>query len=723
MPTRIPLSPVLILLSRVWERKKWRRKRVRDKVKKPLLLMRSLVRCLHSSLPRGATSSGLRCCRNCHGLPADAGLSKAAVNPPFMGLVDVMGTSKKPPPAQNCEGAGVRCSSGMPLGQIARDVAACSSRHHNASESLNGAHSDGGGNADCSAGEDACGGNSFYSVRIADRYGMPAELPPGAPKSFKDLADLCPTDTLRRQLQELLRMRGWSNMTVTQRSTIPLALEHRDVLCIAPTATGKTFSYIFPSVLRLVSKVGFVTSPDPTEEGAASGDLNRPSIERLMKDKIARGEVCRYCELSVADVRICPLTGTPHPSPVPEEEAKQQRAPMWVGELSSVAEPMLLVLVPTSQLVMQVYQLCKLLDADMHVKFLVRASSAEEQRKHLNALEQCDVLITTPETMLPALYKRKLSLKRVKVLILDEVDDLVSTNHFEQIKIILGALPKGHQRPQRLLFGASLPPVAYQMIKEQMLLPSHRFVLIDAKTDGLGHPIVPVIGTGCGTTVCASITHLVLMVSQAEKISKLAWLYSSGKLTRDQRTLIFCNSRNNVAYVRERLQNLVSDLHITTLTSRTSATAKVGVMKLFNSGASTCLVCTDLLSRGIDFNNVIYVVHYDMPTEFDTWVHRSGRCGRQGLKGYCYTFFQPESVRLAKPLVAHLRQTRQVVPPKLQEYAQQSLIDLFKTSLFYHPTRPYRRGDPQRQHPVLGRGTPRFPDYNQSRLNKNFRPL
>ncbi|RNF26569.1 putative DEAD/DEAH box helicase [Trypanosoma conorhini] len=555
---------------------------------------------------------------------------------------------------------------------------------------------------------------SPYMVQIADRYGMPAELPPGASQSFEELEALCPSGKLREQLQRLRVSRRWEALTEVQRVTIPLILDHRDLLCIAPTATGKTFCYVFPSMLRLLLHAG--EHENAADDGGSDG-LDRSNVEKLLKEKIARGEVCRYCELGMADVKLCPVTGTPHP-PMHELLDKQLRPAMRLSELTSVAEPRLLVLVPTSQLVAQVYQLYTQLHADFRVKFLVRASSAEEQKRHLKALESCDVLITTPETMLPALYKRKLTLKRVRMLVMDEVDELVSVNHFEKLKIILGALPKAHERPQRLLFGASLPPVAYQMIREQMLLPSHRFVLADLKTDKLGHALV-----GGSTTVSAAITHVIFMVSQVEKINKLAWLYSTGKLSADQRTLIFCNSRHNVAYVCERLQKLVPGLHVTTLTSRSSATGKVGTLKLFRSGVSTCLVCTDILSRGIDFEKVVYVVHYDTPLEFDTWIHRSGRCGRHGVSGYCYTFFQPESVKLAKPLVAHLRQTRQMIPPKLQEYANQSLVDTFKSSLFYHPTRSYRSSDPQRQHPVMGRGAPRFPDYKQDRLNQNFRPL
>lgn len=568
---------------------------------------------------------------------------------------------------------------------------------------------------------------SVYTVHIADKLGMPAELPKDAPKTFNDLLALCPSP-LREQLQQMMETRRWQHLTDVQRAAIPLALEYRDLLCIAPTATGKTFSYVFPTMLRLLLD----DTASSTSQGGADGDedaldLSRRSVESLLAEKIRRGEVCRYCELSVAENRVCPMTGVPHPPPPdPVWDALalgKGRRPQRLEELTTVAEPRVLVLVPTTQLAQQVQQVFRNLHCDLTIRSLVRASTAEEQKTYLKALDGCDVLISPPETLLPALLKHKLSLRRVRTLVLDEVDDIVSVNHFEPLKIILGALPKKQDRPQRLLFGASLPPAAYQMIKERMLLPSHRFVLADVKMNQRGQ-VVTVAGDTRGGLVTSpgTITHLVFMVGRVEKIQKLAWLYKTGKLNADQKTLIFCNSRHNVAYVRDRLQELVPDVHFTTLTSQSSATAREGVLKMFKSGVSTCLICTDLLSRGMDFHKVVYVVHYDMPTEMPVWIHRSGRCGRNGMPGYCYTFFQPENVRMAKPLAAHLRQNKQLIPPKLAEYAKQSFVDVFTGSLFHDPTRPYRRDDPQNAASALGRGTPVYPDYRQEGVQKHFRP-
>ncbi|KPI87005.1 putative DEAD/DEAH box helicase putative RNA helicase [Leptomonas seymouri] len=584
---------------------------------------------------------------------------------------------------------------------------------------------------------------------IVDALGMPADLPNGAPRTFGDLLELSPT-ILREQLQRLIECKGYRVLTAVQAAAIPLMLEYRDVLCIAPTATGKTLCYVYASLLRLLlNDINGCSSRPPASPLDSGVNLNRRQVEAFLQEKIDKGEVCPYCELEIAGTSVCPMTGFPHPSPSEVESdlamRSQERRAMRLEELrSSVAEPRVLVLVPNSQLAHQVYTFYRSLHCDYRIHFMVRASNPEEQRKYLQALEKgVDVLVCAPETMLPAMYKHKLSLKRVQTLIIDEVDDIVSVNHFEPLKIILGSLPKGALRPQRLLFGASLPPVAYEMIKSKMLMPSHRFVLVDLKTptreEATLSPASKISlggGTAAGAdsaaasidgvlTARANLRHVTFMVGRAEKVQKLAWLYQTGKLTADQRTLVFCNSRHNVAYVHDKLKTLLPELNVTTLTSHASPTARQGVLKMFRTGVSTCLVCTDLLSRGIDFEKVVYVVHYDMASDMETWMHRCGRCGRGGSlhgQGYIYTFFQPENVKLAKPLVAYLRQQKQLIPPKLQEYAKQSFIDVFNNSLFHHPTRPYRKDDPQHSMSVLGRGTRRFPDYKHGAIHKHFRP-
>lgn len=641
--------------------------------------------------------------------------------------------------------------------------------------------------------------SSRYTVRVVDRFGMPAELLPDAPHSLADLLLLCPP-SLRERVAEFAQSRGWTEWTCVQRHAIPCALEGRDVLWVAPPSTGKTFSYVFPCVLRMARSEAEKQTHLTGGCAADAASWNSPSLQRDVTralrsssasacnddaDRVGDGGMgnvlCRYCELDVRVTRVCPMTGLVHAHPsesadddlASSEAGNKSRAltPRWLSELSTVAEPRVLVLVPTAVLATQVQRIFAALGrGSFRARALVRASSADEQRAFLHSLSESDVLISTPETILPALLRHKLSLRRVQTLVLDEVDTLVSVNYFEPVKMILAALPRHAARPQRLLCGASLPPVVYRMLRDRMLLPTHRFVLVDVARNALGqvdHRALVADARRCAMPssgarapseqkggqctagggdgegapcamdtnsvptkaslavewpTSALHTHVVFMLGRVEKMHKLAWMYQSGLLHPDQRTIVFCNSRHNVGYVHDKLAEMVPNVRVCTMHSRTSATARRGVLRMFESGVASCLVCTDLLSRGVDFEKVVYVVHYDMPAEMETWMHRSGRCGRQGTPGYVYTFFQPENVKLSKPLVAFLRQHQQPVPPKLQEYAKQSFVDVFTSSLFNSPTRPYRASDPQVSTPVLTRGRPRFPDYRQSALQKHFRP-
>lgn len=539
--------------------------------------------------------------------------------------------------------------------------------------------------------------SSSHIIQIFDKLGMPVVDSQKGPETLADLAALAPTSSLKEQLETFFRKRNWSSPTAIQTFAIPLILQHHDVLCVSPTASGKTFAYLFPSIVRvLLAELA----------SKSSGGVSGENIERLVRDNVSAGMFCKYCEMDMNENKVCPATGTLHPTSVSQRDE----------DSSSVSRPLILILEPTSTLVLQVYSTCVALKDHWNVRYLVRASSSQEQKKSLQTLEGADILVTTPETIIPGLIKRKISLDKLKILIADEIDDIVSINHYDAFESILGSLPKGFRRPQRLLFGASLPPVAYELVRERVLHPTHRFVLAEVKkTSNREVPSREFLSRN------HSVKHIIMILSQVEKVQKLLMLFKSGKILVDQRTIIFCNSRHNVAYVADRLKSVLPQLHVTTLSAKASTSAKVGTLKLFLTGVSTCLVCTDILSRGMDFQNVVYVVNYDMPLEMSTWVHRSGRCGRVGQTGYVYSFFQPENVKIAKPLVAYLREHKQLIPPKLREYARQSFLEVFKNSTFSHATRAYRKGDPQNFTPVAGRGTPRYPDYAQRRLSSHKR--
>lgn len=546
--------------------------------------------------------------------------------------------------------------------------------------------------------------SASLKVRIFDKFGIPVPETQQGPQTVEEIIALAPSPRLKQQVEKYTTQHLWSAPSLVQSFTIPLALQHYDVLCIAPPATGKTFAYAFSSMIRLAMK-------DMAQSSASSVmRISGQSVDDVIQQKIKSKQICQYCELDVFETKICPITGTLHPPPISSiSEKKWNRR---LEDLDTIAHPQVLVLAPSSTLVHQIFATYSNISNDLVVRYIVRASSAEEQKKYLQALEGVDILISTPETILPALLKRKLTFKKVKVLIIDEIDEIASNNHFDALKTILASMPKGRSRPQKLLWGASLPPTVYQMLKEDLLEPTHRFVLVERWKSESSNSV----------SEFDNVKQAVLLVGQAEKMQKVLALFQQKKISSERQTIIFCNSRHNVAYVADRLRASFPELNVTTLSAKASHTAKVSTLKLFRSGLSRCLVCTDLLSRGMDLPNVSYVVQYDLPVEMNTWMHRSGRCGRDGKEGVNYSCFQPENAKLAKPLVAFLKENNQFVPPKLQEIARQTFLDFYKNSLFYHPTRAYRRNDPHIRAPVLGRGLPQYPDYKQEKMNKERRP-
>merc|ERR1712176_860598 len=93
-------------------------------------------------------------------------------------------------------------------------------------------------------------------------------------------------------------------------------------------------------------------------------------------------------------------------------------------------------------------------------------------------------------------------------------------------------------------------------------------------------------------------------------------------------------------------------------------------LREFKSLQSTLLIATDVAARGLDVSDIRMVVNFDMPNDMESYIHRIGRTGRAGKKGFAVSFFvQMKNGRMARDLVEILNRTNQVVPPELQQAA------------------------------------------------------
>ena len=93
------------------------------------------------------------------------------------------------------------------------------------------------------------------------------------------------------------------------------------------------------------------------------------------------------------------------------------------------------------------------------------------------------------------------------------------------------------------------------------------------------------------------------------------------------------------------------------------------VLKEFKTGSTTILVATDVAARGLDVDDVKFVINYDYPNNSEDYIHRIGRTGRRDRTGTAYTLFTPNNAPKANDLINVLKEAKQVVNPKLQELA------------------------------------------------------
>jgi superfamily II DNA/RNA helicase len=561
-----------------------------------------------------------------------------------------------------------------------------------------------------------------FDVKVFDKFGMKAP-PPRVPIS-DDPQHLLPVlpDVLRDHVKQHCSRMNIKRWTLPQSTAMGLILEGRDVLCISPTSSGKTMAFLIPSLMQILAHAGHTPgmsmSGDKDSENVGSSDATSQNLSALTRQRIATGEVCKFCEMDVFKTPICSFTGHPHRIPNLDEDAEHRRATDRIKDLSAITEPKLLIIVPTNELVTQVATVAGF----FRCGFKIWGVSNDKQ--FARNIEDSDIVVITPQKAVHLLLRNKLTLRSVRVCVMDEVDSLLSTQFFDEMKVLMSSLPKGADRAQRLLFGATLPPPTFEMIRREMLLPSHRFILATPAS-------TPISASTPSLTVANNshqVTHTVLMVSRVEKLDVLFNLFETGVLRGDQRTIIFCQRGvTSIAHsiqdkLRQGTKPSTQAARTTWISSKQTASERESAMKLFQSGVATVLICSDLIGRGIDFHNVVSVVHFSMPLEIEQWVHRSGRCGRHGMKGYVISMFQPEDMRLAKPLVSILRKNHQLVPPKLQEYASKTFVDKFKNSLFHHPTKGYNPRNPEQHTPVIGRGVAKIPDYQRQAANSKSRP-
>ncbi|MEU9993733.1 DEAD/DEAH box helicase, partial [Streptomyces sp. NPDC048045] len=276
--------------------------------------------------------------------------------------------------------------------------------------------------------------------------------------------------------------------------------------------------------------------------------------------------------------------------------------------------PQALVVVPTRELCTQVTN--DLLTAgkvrNVRVMAIYGGRAYEPQVEALK--KGVDVVVGTPGRLLDLAGQKKLNLKHVKCLVLDEADEMLDLGFLPDVEKIINMLPA---KRQTMLFSATMPGAVIGLARRYMSQPTH--IRATAPDDQ-------------GATV-ANIKQFIYRAHSLDKPEMVARiLQAEGRGL----AMIFCRTKRTAADIAEQLQR--RGFASGAVHGDLGQGAREQALRAFRNGKVDVLVCTDVAARGIDVEGVTHVINYQSPEDEKTYLHRVGRTGRAGAKGTAITF-------------------------------------------------------------------------------------
>jgi ATP-dependent RNA helicase RhlE len=278
-----------------------------------------------------------------------------------------------------------------------------------------------------------------------------------------------------------------------------------------------------------------------------------------------------------------------------------------------------LILAPTRELAAQVAESVRVYGKHLPLRSTIVYGGVDiaPQKKALHG--GVEILIATPGRLLDHLEQKTVNLSRVEILVLDEADRMLDMGFLPDIKRILAVLPK--QR-QTLLFSATFSEDIRKLARELLRTPT-------------------MIEVARRNAPADLVTHQVYEISAARKRALLAHLVR----TRDMKqVLVFVRMKRDANRLARELQR--DGINATAIHSDRSQAEREQALADFKDNRATVLVGTDIAARGLDIEELPFVINYELPYTPEDYVHRIGRTGRAGLPGEAISLVASDEMRL-----------------------------------------------------------------------------
>jgi superfamily II DNA/RNA helicase len=273
-----------------------------------------------------------------------------------------------------------------------------------------------------------------------------------------------------------------------------------------------------------------------------------------------------------------------------------------------------LIITPTRELADQINEELYLLTRDLKLFSVQCIGGASINNQLYNLRRGYNFVIGTPGRLKDLFDRRALNLSGFNTVVLDEVDRMLDMGFVNEIKHLISFLPKDRQS---LFFSATVDRKVEDII-DVILKDDH--VKVSVKT---------------GETADSIEQNIVRIESHADKIPKLEGLLNSEGF---DKVLIFVNTKREVDHLDEHLYDKgfdVESIH----GERKQNQRKNSIMN-FKSGKAKILIATDVAARGLDISGITHVINYDIPMNYEDYIHRIGRTGRANKTGTALTFVE-----------------------------------------------------------------------------------
>ncbi|XP_042872807.1 probable ATP-dependent RNA helicase DDX17 isoform X1 [Penaeus indicus] len=306
--------------------------------------------------------------------------------------------------------------------------------------------------------------------------------------------------------------------------------------------------------------------------------------------------------------------------------------------------PIALILAPTRELAQQILTVAQDFGSSSKIRSTCVFGGAPKGPQIRDLERGVEICIATPGRLIDFLEAGKTNLRRCTYLVLDEADRMLDMGFEPQIRKIVEQI-----RPDRqtLMWSATWPKEVRNLAED--FLKEYIQLNVGSLSLAANHNILQIVD------VC----------QEMEKDTKLRQLLEEIMAEKESKIIVFAETKRKVDDLTRRMRR--EGWPAMCIHGDKSQQERDWVLSEFRSGRAPILVATDVAARGLDVDDVKFVINYDYPSCSEDYVHRIGRTGRSDKTGTAYTFFTADNCKQAKDLIEVLKEANQVVNPRLYE--------------------------------------------------------